>query len=132
MRDRFRTRWLLPAVVACTAPGSLAAHASDLHLQLTGNGAFSRKQVMFACDGQATALGLPAKAFPVEYINGAGNSLALISLGGRTLIFTSVASGSGARYAADKYTWSDGGPRGAFLSADVAGEHPQTLCREVH
>ena len=54
---------------------SLAAGATELTIQLSGSQPISRKTVEYQCDAQGAATGLPAAAFPVEYINGAGNSL---------------------------------------------------------
>lgn len=118
-------------VLAAALTVAIQAPASDLHIQLSGNEPLSRKSGTFSCDTSAAKLGLPTGTFHVEYINGAGNSLALLPIDGRTLIFVNVLSGSGARYAADRYTWSDGGPRGSFLSSDSLAGHAQTLCRQV-
>lgn len=127
---RHRTMMLITA--ACLTTPVVPALASDLHIELSGNDTFSRKEVTFSCDDKARALGLPGKEVHVMYINGAGNSLALIQVGGRRLIFSSVISGSGARYAADKYIWSDGGvTRGAFLSSDLNDSNAQTLCTQM-
>ncbi len=106
-----------------------AAHCSDLHIQLRGDDAISEKTASFVCDSAATKLGLPAGVFRVQYINGAGNSLAVLPISGKSLIFANVLSGSGARYAADRFTWSDGGPRGASLTSDSLAGQATTLCR---
>jgi membrane-bound inhibitor of C-type lysozyme len=50
-------------------------------------------------------LGLPAKPFTVDYLNGNGNSLAVLPINGQPLIFVGVISGSGGRYAAGRYIW---------------------------
>ena len=127
---RLRTLALLSAT-ALTGPG-LPALGSDLHIQLPGSGTFTHNKVQFTCDGKASTMGLPSGTFTVEYINGAGNSLAVLPVGGKSLIFSSVISGSGARYAAEKYTWSDGGVmRGAFLSSDLNDPNAMTLCKQV-
>ena len=56
----------------------------------------------------------------------------MLPIGGKGLIFSSVISGSGARYAADKFTWSDGGvTRGAFLSSDLNDSNAMTQCKQV-
>lgn len=119
-----------PIVFAAGLIGAtLPVCAADLHIQLQGNGSFSHKTVSFTCDSNASKLGLPAGVFQVEYINGAGNSLAVLPIAGKSLIFANVLSGSGARYAADRFTWSDGGQRGAFLSSDSLDGKAQTLCK---
>ena len=126
MQTNFRNLMVIAAMTA-----SVKGQASDLHIQLSGNEPLSRISATFSCDSSANKLGLPIGTFPVEYINGAGNSLAVLPIGGKKLIFASVLSGSGARYAADRYTWSDGGSRGSFLSSDSLAGHAQTLCHQV-
>ncbi len=58
------------------------AGATDLTIHLNGTQPVSRKTVQYQCDAQGAAMGLPATAFPVEYINGAGNSLAVVPVHG--------------------------------------------------
>jgi membrane-bound inhibitor of C-type lysozyme len=120
------------AIAGLTLSGGSFAQSTDLHITLDGAGPITRKVAHFACDKNGAGLGLPAGVFQVEYINGAGNSLAVLPIGGRRLIFANILSGSGARYAADRYTWSDGGIRGAFLASDSLAGHAQTLCRQAN
>jgi membrane-bound inhibitor of C-type lysozyme len=112
---------------------ALAAKATDLTIHLAGSTPVSRHIVKFQCDSEGVKLGLPANVFPVEYLNGGGNSLAILPIGGRSLIFANVISGSGARYAADRYIWWDAGARGVHLYSDfdsVDGKR-QSSCRRV-
>ena len=118
-------------VVLGLLAAALPAHSSDLHIHLQGTAPLTSKVVSFSCDENAGKLNLPTGVFQVQYINGAGNSLAVLPIGGRSLVFSGVLSGSGSRYAADRYTWSDGGPRGAFLWSDSLAGHAQTLCQSV-
>ena len=119
------------AFAAAAVVLTLQAQSSDLHMQLQGHESFSRKKISYECDGNAAALGLPTKTFQVEYIHGAGNSLAILPIAGRSLIFAGILSGSGARYAADRFIWSDGGSRGAFLSSDLLNNQEQSLCHAI-
>jgi membrane-bound inhibitor of C-type lysozyme len=119
-------------VSACATVAPTQTQTIDLHIQLKGSGPMQRKQVSFACDQNAAKMGLPSGTFQVEYINGAGNGLAVLPIAGKSLIFANVPSGSGARYAADKYIWSDGGSRGAFLMIDWLNEHTTTNCHVVN
>ena len=109
----------------------LPAGATDLTLKLAGNESISSKTVTFQCDAQASNLGLPAESFSVEYVNGAGNSLAILPIKGESLIFSNVISGSGARYAARQYIWWDAGNRGVTLHADGLNGKKQTSCKAV-
>ncbi len=106
-------------VLACSA----LAGASDLTLHLNGSQPISRNTVKFACDAQGAKMGLPAGVFSVEYLNGAGNSLAVVPVGGSSLVFANVISGSGARYAAREFIWWDaGGTRNYFFFGLDCGE----------
>ena len=98
--------------------GAVAAEATDLTIHLAGEASVSRHVVQFQCDSAGVQLGLPATAFPVEYLDGAGNSLAVLPIGGRSLIFANVVSASGARYASGRYVWWDAGSRGVHLYSD--------------
>ena len=73
---------------------STLAGATDLTIHLNGTQPVSRKTVQYQCDAKGAAMGLPATAFPVEYINGAGNSLAVVPVHGVSLIFANVSSAS--------------------------------------
>ncbi len=79
---------------------------------------------------RAARLGLPAGPFTVTYLNGAGNSLAVLPLGGVSLVMANVVSADGARYAAGRYVWWDLGGRGAMLTRD-APNGEQAMCRSL-
>lgn len=112
------------AVLGCS---TALAGAKDLTIQLSGSQPISRKIVQYQCDAKAAAIGLPATAFPVEYINGAGNSLAVVPIHGNSLIFANVMSGSGARYAAGQYIWWEAGGS-VTLYSDSMGGKMQSAC----
>ena len=76
-------------------------------------------------------MGLPAGVFSVEYLNGAGNSLAIVPIGGQSVIFANVVSGSGARYAAREYIWWDAGGRGVSFSSDSIAGNVSSECHRV-
>ena len=110
---------------------SLSATAADLTISLTGSDPITRHTVKFQCDGHAGTLGLPTGVFPVEYVNGNGNSLAVLPIQGHSLVFANVLSGSGARYAAGQYIWWDAGARGVHLYSDSLAGKDQTACQPV-
>jgi membrane-bound inhibitor of C-type lysozyme len=118
---------VLLAVLGSTA----LAGATELTIQLTGVQPLSRKTVQYQCDAHGAAMGLPAAAFPVEYINGAGNSLVIVPIHGASLIFANVTSGSGARYAAGQYIWWDAQGSVNFYSDSLAGKM-QSACHPVN
>jgi len=76
-------------------------------------------------------MGLPAGVFSVEYLNGAGNSLAIVPVDGDSRIFVNVVSGSGARYAAGEYIWWDAGGRGVSFSSDALAGKMSTTCHRL-
>jgi len=110
---------------------SALAGASDLTIRLNGSQPISRNTVKYKCDAQGAKMGLPGGVFSVEYINGAGNSLAIVPVGGNSLIFANVVSGSGARYASGEYIWWDAGGRGTTLSSDSLAGKVSSDCRRV-
>jgi membrane-bound inhibitor of C-type lysozyme len=106
----------------------VVARATDVTIHLSGSEPISRSTMKYQCDGQGNKMGLPAGVFSVEYINGAGNSLAIVPVGGHSLIFANVTSGSGARYAAGSYIWWEAGGRVTISSDPIAG----TMSAECH
>jgi membrane-bound inhibitor of C-type lysozyme len=106
------------------------AGATELRVHLNGSQPLTRTTVQYQCDAHAPALGAPAAAFPVEYINGAGNSLAIIPMHDSSLVFANVASGSGARYAAGPYIWWEAAGTVTLYSDSIAGKM-QTACHRV-
>jgi membrane-bound inhibitor of C-type lysozyme len=113
-------------VVACSAIGQ----ATDFTIHLSGSQAMSRQTIQYQCDAQGAAMGLPKGTFPVEYINGGGNSLAIVPVHGMSMIFANVSSGSGARYAASDFIWWDAAGRTTTFSSDsLAGKMNSTCAR---
>ena len=106
------------------------AGATELNIQLKGSQPLTRTTVQYQCDTQGAALGVPAGTFPVEYINGAGNSLAIVPMHESSLVFANIASGSGARYAAGPYIWWEAGGAVTLYSDSIAGK-AQTACHRV-
>jgi membrane-bound inhibitor of C-type lysozyme len=125
---RLRAQVLIVVVaLSCSA----FAGASDLTIRLNGSQPISRKTVKYKCDAQGGKMGLPAGVFSVEYINGGGNSLAVVPVGGNSLIFANVVSGSGARYAAGEFIWWDAAGRGTTFSSDSIAGKMSSECHRV-
>lgn len=119
----------LTSSVAAFCLFSSAAAAADLTIPLSGP--ISQKKVQFQCDEHAKTLGLPAGQFSVEYLNGDGNSLAVLPINGHSLIFSGVSSADGSRYAAGGFIWWDVGSRGIHLYSDTMQGKQQTACHVV-
>jgi len=108
-----------------------AAMATDLTIHLKGSQPMSRRVIRYQCDAQGAKMGLPSGTFPVEYLNGAGNSLAIVPVNGNSLIFANVVAGSGARYAAGEYIWWDAAGRSTTFSSDSLAGKMQSTCHRV-
>ncbi len=118
------------AIVPCVLALASAASAEDITIHLPRNASISRKIVQYRCDAQAAKIGLPAGSFSVEYINGGGNSLAVVPINGNPVIFSNVISGSGARYTAQQFVWWDA--KGAVtVYADALNGKLQSACQPV-
>jgi membrane-bound inhibitor of C-type lysozyme len=118
-----KTRWRRILTVISVLGYSVFADATDVTIHLNGSQEMSRSTMKYKCDAQGTKMGLPDGVFSVEYLNGAGNSLAVVPVSGNSVIFASVVSGSGARYAAGQYIWWEAGDRGVTFSSDsIAGK----------
>jgi len=118
------------AVVLATVGFANAASAEDITIHLPQNASISRKTVQYRCDAQGAKIGVPSGTFSVEYINGGGNSLAVVPINGNALIFSNVISASGARYAAQQFIWWEA--KGAVtLYADSPNRKVQSTCNPV-
>jgi len=107
-----------------------AAPATDLTIHLAANATITRKSVRYQCDESGAKIGVPAGPFTVEYLNGGGNSLVIVPISGKSLIFSNVISGSGARYTAQQYTWWEAGG-GVTLASDSLAGKMQSTCRTL-
>jgi membrane-bound inhibitor of C-type lysozyme len=111
-----------PAAVPPTAPTATSA----LTITLGTTGDFERKTVKYGCKGDVEALS-------VDYINAPPNYLALVTLDGATLLFNTVLSGSGAKYAAGKYVWwTKGSDASLYDQTQGANAKPVLTCAEVN
>jgi membrane-bound inhibitor of C-type lysozyme len=87
------------------------------------NGDFERRIVRYDC-GQPEPL-------VAEYINAAPNYLAIVSVsGGPKLVFVTVLSGSGARYAAGEFEWWTKGSEGTLTNLTTPDADPIS-CTEI-
>lgn len=90
-------RAMIPTVTAVAAVcQTLAAHSNDLTIPVPATDV-QQTRVSYSCDSEAP--------MTVTYINAGQNSLAVVPIDGQLLVFASVISGSGARYAAGPYIW---------------------------
>ena len=113
-------------VLLAFASAAIPALAADLTIPLPGNADMAKKTVQYRCDLGGAKLGLPADVFPVEYINGGGNSLVVVPISGKSMIFVTVLSASGARYVAQQYTWWEA--KGSVTVSSLQ-DKSQSTCR---
>jgi membrane-bound inhibitor of C-type lysozyme len=106
------------------------ASAEDITIHLSENASTLRKTVQYLCNADAAKMGLPPGPFSVEYINGGGNSLVVVPVSGNSLIFASVVSGSGARYAAQHFIWWEAKGTVTVYSDALTGKL-QAACRPI-
>lgn len=104
---------------------------ADLVIHLPGNDRVTRNVVRMKCDATAIKLGASASSFSVEYINAGAIALAVLPIEGKPLVFSSVMSGSGARYAAGRFIWWDAGRRGITLSVPTGAGEDRGSCQPV-
>ena len=126
-----KTMWRLVLIGMAVWFWSAVGNATELTVHLSGSGAIARNTMRFECDSQGSKMGLPPGVFSVEYLNGAGNSLAIVPVQGKSLIFANVASGSGARYAAGEYIWWDAAGRGVSFASDSIAGKMSAACHRV-
>jgi membrane-bound inhibitor of C-type lysozyme len=109
---------------------AITASAEDITIHLPASASVSRKTVRYQCDAQGSQIGVPPVPFSVEYVNGGGNSLVVVPISGKPLIFSNVISASGARYAAQQYIWWEA--KGTVtLYSDSIGGKLQSACRPL-
>jgi membrane-bound inhibitor of C-type lysozyme len=112
-----------PTLPASAPPAPSVSSALSITLGTTGD--FERKTVKYGCKGDTDQLS-------VDYINAAPNYLALLPIDGATLLFNTVLSGSGAKYAAGKYIWWTKGNDGSLYD-ETQGPNakPILTCSQV-
>jgi membrane-bound inhibitor of C-type lysozyme len=111
--------------------GTQAAQATDLTIHLAGTDNLTHKTVQYSCDAAGEKIGVPAGSFPVEYIYGGGNSLVVVPIAGKSLIFSNVMAASGARYTAQTLTWWEAHGEVTLYSDSLAGKS-QSTCKVVN
>jgi membrane-bound inhibitor of C-type lysozyme len=126
-----KRRWKLVLTGIGVLSWSALAGATDLTIHLNGSQPITRNTVKVQCDAQGSKMGLPSGIFSVEYLNGAGNSLAIVPVGGESLIFANIFAGSGARYAAKEFVWWDAAGRGITFSSDSLAGKMSSTCHRV-
>jgi membrane-bound inhibitor of C-type lysozyme len=119
------------AIVIAVMAWCATAGATDLTLHLKGSQPMSRSTMQYECDAEGAKMGLPPGVFSVEYLNGAGNSLAILPVNGESIVFANIFSGSGARYAAKQFIWWDAAGRSVSFSSDSLAGKMRSECHRI-
>lgn len=85
---------------------------------LNFSGDFERTVVRYNCE--------QAEPLVAEYVNAAPNFLAILPIEGHKLVFVTVLSGSGARYAAGEYEWWTRGDEATLTNLTTPDAEPVT------
>ncbi|MET3924648.1 MliC family protein [Devosia sp. 2618] len=105
----------------------IAANAVESSLQLQiGSGDLERHIVSYECGAEAPLV--------VTYINAAPNFLAIVPVleEAEPLLFASVISASGARYASGKWIWWNAGIESGLYDATLGEDaEPVLTCSEI-
>lgn len=96
------------------------ASAAPVELDLPGQ--VQRTSVAYSCSD-----GVDRTA---DYINVGENSLAVVGIDGAPVVFVSVMSGSGARYAARQYVWWSKGESVTFSNEMETDDAPVTCTQK--
>lgn len=113
----------LIAISALTMIASAAAFASEIKIEVPGEGTTEVKPVSYKCDGE-----LPVSA---TYINAPGNALAVLLIGDDTVVTANVLAASGAKYAGGKYIWWTKGTEADLYDLTLGEDAPARHCVET-
>lgn len=118
------------ALVLAFSVSVSVAPAANLVIHLPDYPPVSHRTVEYQCDPNGIAIGVRSGPFPVEYINAGTNSLVVVPIYGKGLIFSSVIAASGVRYTAQQYTWWES-KGSVVLSSDSASGKIESTCSRV-
>ena len=120
------TRTIAVIAIALLAVLPSIAVETSLQLQISADQDFERRTITYDC-GTETPL-------VVTYLDAVPNFLAIIPVEGETqpLVFASVLSKNGARYASGHWIWESQGPDGSLFDAAEGEDTPAVLtCSEL-
>ena len=121
---------IIPAALFATAllaPAAAAAVEASIQLELSTNTDFERRVMVYDCGA--------AEPLTVTYINAAPNFLALLPIAEEPepLLFASVISASGVRYAAGQWVWWTKGVDASLYDATLGEDaEPVLTCSELN
>lgn len=89
------------------------AFGNEIIIPVSPGVAVETVELRYDCEGRIV---------PVTYINAGGISLAIIEIGGDTVVASNVISGSGAKYAGAQYIWWEKADNADLYDLMQAGE----------
>ena len=107
--------------VALAVPAGAVETSMQIVLQLQGNA--ERDVVTYDCEGAEEPL-------TVEYVNAAPVFLAFLPVGGEKLVFVSVLSETGTRYASGVHEWQTSGSEATLTDLTAEEGTPPLACLE--
>ena len=113
---------VLAAIIASAAMIGTAS-AAEISIPVANGTAVEELSARYECDD---------RVIDVVYINAGSASLAVIELGDSKVVAAGVISGSGARYAGDRYIWWNKGSQATLYDLMAGGEDtPAATCTEA-
>jgi membrane-bound inhibitor of C-type lysozyme len=99
------------------------AAATELRLSIPGNAPVEKIEAAYDCGAKGK--------LAATYVNSGPNSLALVPVEGQTLVFVTVLSGSGARYASGPWIWWTKGPTATLTNERKPNASPVMQCKQT-
>ena len=110
-------RRLLASLVLVVCPAT--AFATTITFDVPGSEAPTQATAAYDCAGRKVS---------ATYINAGANALAILHLGGETVVTVNVLSGSGARYAGQQYIWWTKGTEADLYDLTKGDDAAGVLC----
>ncbi len=111
------------ALFAATGLATTSAAATELRLPIPGNAPVETIAAAYDCGAKGK--------LAATYVNSGPNTLALVPVEGQTLVFVTVLSGSGARYASGPWIWWTKGPTATLTDERAPDAAPVMQCEKV-
>lgn len=115
----------ITAIAASFAAFVVASTAGATELKLAVPGSASVQEIKASYDCGAKG------KLAATYVNSGPNSLALLPVDGQTLVFVTILSGSGARYASGPWIWWTKGSTATLTDERKPNASPVMQCKEI-
>jgi membrane-bound inhibitor of C-type lysozyme len=99
------------------------AAATELRLPIPGSAPVEKIEAAYDCGAKGK--------LSATYVNSGPNTLALVPVDGQTLVFVTVLSGSGARYASGPWIWWTKGSTATLTDERKPNASPVMQCKQI-